>query len=77
MDQIKLCKDCKFFRKSFDLRFDSCYRTPNLTRGNYTITGYADIERGFDLVNTCGPNARYFQPKPKSLIQKFINWFKK
>lgn len=69
---VKLCKDCKFFKKDwaspFTGRFAKCKRTDtvkdNLITGRGVVIEkrqYCSIEREYESL--CGPAARYFEEK--------------
>ena len=70
MNEQKLCKDCKYYKKDWmehifcgDDRFDKCCNpvfSINLVTGKNRKV-YCDILRG--KYGGCGPEARHFEPK--------------
>lgn len=70
MNEQKLCKDCKYYKKDWikhifcdDGRFNKCNHplfSRNLVTGT-TRRDYCESLRGSYRV--CGPGAKYFEPK--------------
>jgi hypothetical protein len=71
-DEIKICKNCKFFKKDyfFETRFSHCTHFPNEPINNYylvegikdsTIYHYCSTARSSDKM--CGPEGKYFESK--------------
>jgi hypothetical protein len=73
-DEIKICKDCKFFKKDyiFETRFGHCLHFPNEPINNYYLVDgfkytsptsyhYCSTARSFD--NMCGTEGKYFESK--------------
>lgn len=59
---MKLCRDCKHFEASDE----TCRRargTPDYVHGTPPERVGARIERGFSLLDGCGPEAKHFEPK--------------
>jgi hypothetical protein len=73
MNEQKLCKDCKYYKKDwvshlfpiFGYRgeFDTCQRLVNPVTGRKQVD-FCSIERRYYYpFPTCGPEAKYFEPK--------------
>ena len=75
-DEIKICKDCKFFKKDFftETRFGHCSLFPNEPINNYYLVDgfkdtsptsyhYCSTARFSDIM--CGPEGKYFESKKK------------
>ena len=73
-DEIKICKDCKFFKKDFhsETKFGHCSIFPNEPSNNYYLVDgfkdtsptsyhYCSVARSSDRM--CGPEGKYFQSK--------------
>jgi hypothetical protein len=73
-DEIKICKDCKFFKKDFhtETRFGHCSKFPNEPINNYYLVDgfkdtsptsyhYCSVARSSDRM--CGPEGKYFESK--------------
>jgi hypothetical protein len=73
-DEIKICKDCKFFKKDFhtETRFGHCSNFPNEPINNYYLVDgfkdtsptsyqYCSVARSSDRM--CGPEGKYFESK--------------
>ena len=73
-EKIKICKDCKFFKKDFhtETRFGHCSKFPNEPINNYylvdgfkdtspTSYNYCATARSSDRM--CGPEGKYFEYK--------------
>lgn len=73
-DNVKICKDCKFFKKDFhsETRFGHCSHFPNEPINNYylvdgfkdtspTSYNYCSVARSSDRM--CGPEGKYFESK--------------
>lgn len=73
-DEIKICKDCKFFKKDFhsETRFGHCSNFPNEPINNYylvdgfkdtspTSYNYCSVARSSERM--CGPEGKYFESK--------------
>lgn len=67
MNEIKLCKDCKFMKKERSLLIERTYCThPNAIRpdrvfGNHTYYS-CSVEREYNTKGGCGPDGRNFEP---------------
>ena len=72
--KIKICKDCKFFKKDFysETKFGHCSHFPNQPIDNYfLVDGFKDTSptsyhycataRSSDRM--CGPEGKYFESK--------------
>jgi hypothetical protein len=73
-DEIKICKDCKFFKKDFhtETRFGHCSKFPNEPINNYYLvdgfkdtspTSYHYCSIARSSVRMCGPKGKYFESK--------------
>ena len=73
MNEQKLCKDCKYYKKDWVFHlfsflgyrgeFDRCQRLVNPVTGEKE-QDFCSIERkDWYPLPTCGPEARYFEPK--------------
>ena len=73
-DEIKICKDCKFFKKDFhsETKFGHCSNFPIEPSNNYYLVDgfkdtsptsyhYCSVARSSDRM--CGPEGKYFQSK--------------
>lgn len=73
-EKIKICKDCKFFKKDFhtETRFGHCSNFPNEPINNYylvdgfkdtspTSYNYCSVARSSERM--CGPEGKYFESK--------------
>jgi len=73
MNEQKLCKDCKYYKKDwvshlfpiFGYRgeFDKCQRLVNPVTGEKTKDFCSIERRDYFPLPTCGPEAKYFEPK--------------
>lgn len=73
-DEIKICKDCKFFKKDFhsETKFGHCSNFPIEPSNNYYLVDgfkdtsptsyhYCSVARSSDRM--CGPEGKYFESK--------------
>ena len=73
-DEIKICKDCKFFKKDFysETKFGHCSHFPNQPIDNYYLvdgfkdtspTSYHYCATARSSERMCGPEGKYFESK--------------
>ena len=73
-DEIKICKDCKFFKKDFhtDTKFGHCSNFPIQEKDNYFLvdgfkdtspTSYHYCATARSSERMCGPEGKYFESK--------------
>jgi len=73
MNEQKLCKDCRFYKKDwvshlfpfFGYRgeFDKCLRVVDPVTGRKQADFCSIERRDYYPLPTCGPEAKYFEPK--------------
>jgi len=75
-DEIKICKDCKFFKKDFysETRFGHCSHFPNEPINNYYLvdgfkdtspTSYHYCATARSSERMCGQEGKYFESNKK------------
>jgi len=73
-DEIKICKDCKFFKKDFysETKFGHCSHFPNQPNDNYFLvdgfkdtspTSYHYCATARSSERMCGEEGKYFESK--------------
>ena len=73
-DEIKICKNCKFFKKDFyaETKFGHCSNFPNQPIDNYSLvdgfkdtspTSYHYCATARSSERMCGPEGKYFESK--------------
>ena len=73
-DEIKICKDCKFFKKDFstETKFGHCSHFPIQEKDNYYLvdgfkdtspTSYHYCATARSSERMCGPEGKYFESK--------------
>jgi hypothetical protein len=73
-DEIKICKDCKFFKKDFsaETKFGHCSHFPIQEKDNYFLvdgfkdtspTSYHYCATARSSERMCGPEGKYFESK--------------
>jgi hypothetical protein len=79
-EKIKICKDCKFFKKDFytETKFGHCSHFPNQPIDNYSLvdgfkdtspTSYHYCATARSSERMCGPEGKYFESKNKKWPQ--------
>ena len=80
MSEIKLCVNCKFIDRKRNLEFAKCKIPLNTWQDPVTgklslNTAYCSISRKHSNDRHCGPDAKWYEPKPigffGSLLKKF------
>lgn len=78
---MKLCKDCKYYEKSYaDEQFSKCSMQQKIcpiTGKVKPVLRYCAIERSDRFKGTCGPSAKFFRKKEPNLFIRLINKFRK
>lgn len=77
MTKPKLCKNCRWAKLTYPTSMSVCFRP---TERNTLITGrphgrtaYCDLERkSVGVRETCGPDAKFFEPRPPSRLRRLL-----
>lgn len=70
----KYCRDCKWYAKRGMLKIPTCLHSASALDSLNVIEPYEHYRSPYSMRSGysafCGPNAKYFEPKPASLLAR-------